>query len=50
MIESYVYMFFAYKKLRKSIRWSNDWFASTYLGAQVNQGGREQDQSVDPQS
>ena len=50
MIESYVYMYYAYRKLRKSIRWSNDWFSSTYLGAQVNQGEWEQDQSVNPQS
>ena len=50
MIESYVYMSYEYRELRKSIRWSREWFASTYLGAQVNQGEWEQDQSVDPQS
>ena len=50
MVESYVYMFNACRKLRKNYKWAKDWFGSTYLGAQVNQDERDQGQSVDPQS
>ena len=49
MVDSHVCMSFVCRMLKRALI-DHGLFGSIYLGAQVNQSGRDQDQAIEPRS